>query len=178
MFKNEKVYLKEWIDFHLLVGFEHIYMCDDQSTDNPLDVLQYYIDKNLVTYWKSENEVKPSFKQRDYFVKKYGRETYWTAFIDIDEFLYCFNEKDSLIKKLKEYEDYSGLAINHYTFGNSGIKEYDKRYVIEKFVFRSPKEHFENTHIKTISKPSLMLDSDHPHYQNYHTGFAVNEKKK
>jgi Glycosyl transferase family 2 len=178
MFKNEKRYLKEWIDFHLLIGFEHIYLCDDCSTDEPLEVLRPYMDKKLITYFTWKDEPKPSFSSRNYFVDTFKHETYWTAFIDIDEFLFCSNQEDKISEKIKEYEQFSGLGINCYAFGNSGLKKYDERLVTEKFIYRSEDTHRENTYIKTISKPITMDRSSNPHYANYITGYAVNENKE
>ena len=34
IFKNEALYLKEWIEFHRIVGIEHFYMYNNNSEDN------------------------------------------------------------------------------------------------------------------------------------------------
>lgn len=41
LFKNEARYLKEWLVYHQLAGFDHMYMYDHQSTDNSVEV--FYI---------------------------------------------------------------------------------------------------------------------------------------
>ena len=48
--KNESLYIKEWIEYHLLVGVDRFYIYDVGSTDNVLEVLQPYIDKGVVIY--------------------------------------------------------------------------------------------------------------------------------
>lgn len=48
--KNEAHYIKEWIEFHKLVGVDRFYIYDNESTDNVKDVLKEYIDKGEVVY--------------------------------------------------------------------------------------------------------------------------------
>lgn len=33
IFKDEAAYLREWLDFHLLMGVEHFYLYDNGSSD-------------------------------------------------------------------------------------------------------------------------------------------------
>ena len=47
-FRDEAKYLKEWIEFHLLVGVDDFYLTNHLSVDNYLEVLQPYIDKGIV----------------------------------------------------------------------------------------------------------------------------------
>lgn len=47
--KNEK-YIQEWIEYHLLVGVQHFYIYDNESTDGLKDRIQKYIDDGIVTY--------------------------------------------------------------------------------------------------------------------------------
>ena len=49
IFKNESPYLREWIEYHLMIGFDHLYLYNNFSSDNYKEVLQPYIDKNAVT---------------------------------------------------------------------------------------------------------------------------------
>lgn len=48
--KNEAPYIKEWIEFHKLVGFTKFYFYDNESEDNTVDILKPYIDSGLVEY--------------------------------------------------------------------------------------------------------------------------------
>ena len=49
IFKNEALYLKEWIEFHRIVGVEHFYLYNNNSDDNYREVLEPYIKRNIVT---------------------------------------------------------------------------------------------------------------------------------
>ena len=48
IFQNEAPYLKEWIEFHKLVGVEHFYLFNNCSTDDYLAILQPYIESGEV----------------------------------------------------------------------------------------------------------------------------------
>lgn len=45
IFKNEAPYLREWIEYHLIVGIEHFYLYNNNSEDNFEEVLRPYIEK-------------------------------------------------------------------------------------------------------------------------------------
>src|SRR5215204_456630 len=53
MFQNEAPYLKEWIEYHRLVGVKHFYLWNNQSEDDYLSVLQPYIDKGIVELFQA-----------------------------------------------------------------------------------------------------------------------------
>jgi hypothetical protein len=50
MMKNQRPWLREWIEFYMMMGAEHFLIYDNNSTDFPLDVLQHYVDYGIVTY--------------------------------------------------------------------------------------------------------------------------------
>ena len=50
MIKNKRRWLREWIEFYLMMGVDHFIVYDNNSTDYPLDILQSYIDQNVITY--------------------------------------------------------------------------------------------------------------------------------
>ena len=86
MFKNKRRWVREWIEFHLMMGAEHFIMYDNDSTDFPLEVLQYYIDQGLVTYipWPPKEVPPPpeSFKTQleewQYsLVQRFSRDMYF-----------------------------------------------------------------------------------------------------
>ena len=50
MVKNQRRWLREWIEFNLMMGVEHFIIYDNDSTDQSVEVLQYYIDEGIVTF--------------------------------------------------------------------------------------------------------------------------------
>src|SRR5207248_10986601 len=49
IFKNEAPYLREWIEFHRLVGVSHFYLYRNGSTDDWEPVLRPYIGDGIAT---------------------------------------------------------------------------------------------------------------------------------
>ena len=49
IFQNEAGYLKEWIEFHRLLGVEHFYLFNNLSTDNFHSVLAPYVKNKVIT---------------------------------------------------------------------------------------------------------------------------------
>ena len=70
IFKNETMNLKIWIEHYLWQGVEHFYLIDNGSTDNPLSILQEYIDKNIITYFYLPEKHKQQEHYRYVFDKK------------------------------------------------------------------------------------------------------------
>src|SRR4051812_43400023 len=48
IFQNETFFLREWIEYHRIVGVEHFYLYNNLSTDNYLEILQPYIAEGIV----------------------------------------------------------------------------------------------------------------------------------
>lgn len=82
IFKNERHIINEWVDHHISVGFDHIYLMDNMSTDN------YEIDPALapyVTIKKYPKGQKTLYRECLPLVKTNAD---WIAVIDLDEFIY------------------------------------------------------------------------------------------
>lgn len=132
IFRNEGKYLKEWIDYHLIVGFEHFYIYNNFSEDNYREVLAPYIEKGIVTLtdWPYQSEQMRAYND---CVKKYSSESNWIAFMDLDEFalpLKYHNIKDWLQK----YEKFPCVLSFFRNFSSNGhISEDTTKPIIEQF---------------------------------------------
>ena len=93
IFKDEAVYLKEWLEFHLMIGIDHFYLYNNFSTDNYMEILKPYIEKNIVTL--KEWPVKAGqLSAYDDCYNNYRNESQWICFLDIDEFICLYKEED------------------------------------------------------------------------------------
>jgi hypothetical protein len=134
MFKNEGFYLKEWIEFHKIVGIEHFYLYNNFSDDNYLEILQPYIISNLVTLidWPVPQGQIPAYT--DCF-EKYSGESQWIGMIDIDEFIVPV-KYENIYTFLKPFEKKRGSVLIYWkNFGTNGFitRDYRKNLVIEDF---------------------------------------------
>lgn len=144
-FRDEARYLKEWIEFHLLVGVDKFYMLNHLSKDNPLDVLQPYIDKGIVIYselneeyinWNNHgfhnevNLVTNSIPLLHHLLR--DAEADWKMFLNVDEFLFP-RHKDSIKDELINYPNNIGqVSVNWRFMGNSNYALKDGELLTEK----------------------------------------------
>ena len=86
IFKNEAKYIQEWIEYHRMVGVEHFYLCNNDSSDNYLEKLKYYIDNDIVTLFDFPGKgVQDEAANKGLELCK--DETAWLAVMDLDEFI-------------------------------------------------------------------------------------------
>ena len=135
IFKNEGPYLKEFIEYHLLVGFEHFYFYNNNSEDNYKEVLQEYVEKGVVTL--IEWPVVPG-QQAMYenWYATYRHETQWVAFLDLDEFI-CPTRAHTIDEWIKPFEKYPIIMMYWRMFGTSGIIENDTNKLVTEQYFNS-----------------------------------------
>lgn len=132
IFKDEAHYLKEWLDYHLLIGVDHFYLYNNFSSDNYREVLDPYISKGLVTLIDFPYEYAQVRAYEDCY-EKFRAETEWLGFIDADEFVNLIS-CNSIKEFLGNYKKYPGVYFNWLMFGTSGhIKEDYNQLLIERF---------------------------------------------
>lgn len=132
IFKNEAPYLKEWIEYHEMIGIEHFYLYNNNSDDNYQEVLNTYVEKGLVTLidWPYDQAQMKAYKN---FYETYRHETQWVSFLDIDEF-FCPRYKDNLYEWLRTKEKYPVLLTYWRMFGTSGKMHHENdKLVIEQY---------------------------------------------
>jgi glycosyltransferase involved in cell wall biosynthesis len=182
MFKNEAKYLREWIEFHILLGVEHFYLFNNQSTDEFLSVLEPYVKDGVADLleWPGHCKDHKTFQtlQTSCFERAVaiaaGRAK-WLALIDTDEFIVPVSE-DNLPAFLKRYEDYGGICINWQGFGSSQLEKLpDKRLLIESLHRCATLDHPYNLHVKTIVRPEQVERISNVHYPDLIEGsYKVN----
>ena len=175
--KNEGPYIKEWIEYHKLIGVERFYFYDNESNDATKEVLKPYIEDGTVVY----HYVKGKCMQMPVYedaITRYKNNTHWMAYIDLDEFIVPV-EKYSLKDFLKDYEKYPGIVINWTLFDSNGLKNHpEDKLVIEAYT-RTSKNLIRGNHVKSIINPKLTANVQNPHAFIYkHFKFAVTENYK
>lgn len=183
IFKNEAPYLKEWIEFHRLIGISHFYLYNNLSADNYLDVLRPYIQEGVVELFDVpfdstvylDNAKTHNFVQvcaYNHAIKLSRGSNKWLAIIDTDEFICPVKHKD-LASVLKKYDDAAGVKVHWQTYGTSNVWELGfKELLIEKLLYRFPTKSWANTQYKCIVKPSFVTCKN-PHSCKPHGGKIV-----
>ena len=119
IFKNEALYLKEWIEYHRIVGIQHFYLYNNNSDDDYKEVLDPYIDEGIVTLipWPHNQAQMEAYKDG---IKKFSCESEWITFIDIDEFIVPVIE-NNIYEILKPFQKNRPVVIGYWKmFGTSG----------------------------------------------------------
>jgi len=188
IFRNEARFMKEWIEFHKLVGVQHFYLYNHFSEDNYLEILQPYIDTGEVELIDWTLEKIDHIREDGYYNLAWQPQAYddclkkvkgivkWLAVIDLDEFLLPV-KKMSLIDFLKDYEEYGGICPNWVMFGTSNVdKVPDDKLMIECLTMCDPKG---DKTVKSIVRPERVVKMHHVHRADYKKGFFdVNSDKQ
>lgn len=131
IFKNEALYMKEWIEYHKMIGIEHFYLYNNFSDDNYEEILSPYIKAGVVTLkdWPVKAGQISAYKD---CYENYKLESHWICFLDFDEFI-CPYEEKQISNWLKNFEKYPSIVIYWKMFGTSGKIKREKKLVTEEF---------------------------------------------
>lgn len=177
--KYENAYINDWVNYHLALGFDKIYIYDDNEDDYPY-VGDFIENKENVIIIKFNEYIKDHIKNPEAytdFLNNYAEEFDWVAFIDIDEYIYLNNYtiKDFLSNAPEEC-NYIGLVWkiyndNNIVIGNENIPVNERFtntiWVESSRMFKS----IIRTHgIKHIYKSahSFTKENDYYDYYNYY----------
>lgn len=188
IFQNEDRFLKEWIDYHRLIGVEHFYMYDNQSSDNFREVLNPYIEAGIVECipWDKDYSTPEDWwrVQRNAYIDAIKRNigvSKWLCIIDTDEFIIPIKD-ENLQAFLRDFEDFGGIYINWVYYGASGIQRIpDGEWITKNLLYRATLSHSGHRLVKSIIRPERVdLDkSSFPHTCAYIPPFYhVNPDKK
>ncbi|MDH5699981.1 MAG: glycosyltransferase family 92 protein [Nitrospirota bacterium] len=156
--KNEAPYLKEWLEFHKLMGVEKFLLYDNGSTDQTRDVLLPYLKTGFVEVIPWENFLQGANHQHLAYAHAcvhMAHKTEWLAFLDADEFLFS-PQGSALSTILKELEEFPSIGVFLYCFGPSGHRAKPEGLVIENYTLRLPEDDWQNTQYKSIVRPHLI----------------------
>ena len=178
--RNSASFIKEWLEYHLLIGVDHFYILDNESGDGLYSVLKPYIEKKTVTYipWKDDSyrdaQLKMSLNTQQkglvYALSLYGCKSDWIALIDDDEFILPKGNR-TLKDILNDYTDYGGLALGWAWFGSNGhISKPDNNLVVETFTKRRADL---DILYKTIIQPKYFRRMKTIHYPVLESGYPL-----
>lgn len=159
--KNETPYLREWVAYHRLIGFERIFIYDNES-ETPVDeTLRDLDDAGIVETYAIEGKGR-QLTAYNHCLQKHGAECEWLAFLDLDEFLLLHHDKDARVF-LSRYEDYAALALGVTLFGSNGLLCHAPGLVTERFT----RSIGYSVDIKCIVQPARVLLPISPHHFTY-----------
>ena len=147
--KHEDLYIREWLEYHLLVGVEHFFLYDMDGGQGLAGILEPYEDAGVVTRipWSHYEgtrldrggplrQNKSSLAYR-HFVRHFRRHVRWAQKIDADEFLYPL-AGDDVIGPLRAFDHnrVRGIRVPRFNFGHNGHERRPPGLVIESYLRR------------------------------------------
>lgn len=161
VFKNETRWLREWIEYHRIVGVEHFHLHGHIADSPEADLLlEPYVRAGIVTLTMDGRGIEAQVEMYAELHRRVIGRTVWAAFIDIDEFLYpmlC----DTLPAVLRSYEQHAALVANWTVFGTSGLERCAT--VLDSLRRRAPDGYHSNRHVKSIVRPERAVAVPNPH---------------
>lgn len=195
IFKNEAKYLKEWVEYHRVVGVDHFYLYNIGSSDAFKKVLNPYVNEGIVTLinwpvYVGELNEEEAYKwslavqipaYENVIKGRATHETKWLVFIDVDEFLVS-PKTNSLIDILDQYDDFPGVDISCSYFDASKVDGLSKRKLLVQTVAltKAPQINPEKEISKTIFKPDQTQGFTWPPYKTVfkNVNIATRAKKQ
>jgi hypothetical protein len=173
--KNEGRYLREWLEWHRMIGIEHFFLYDNESDDDTARVLAPYIEQGLVDYQLWDEHPGQLSAYADCIGRVRQRCT-WIAFVDLDEFLVP-GPGLRMSDLLAQLPSCNGLGVNWLQFGPSGWKDPPAGLQIASYCQRSADDDPDNRYFKSIVRTARVLGpSQHPHgFQFLDSGFLCDE---
>jgi hypothetical protein len=135
IYRDEAPYLREWIEFHRLVGVERFFLYDNLSIDNHREVLAPYVADGTVVVHDWPISYMAQMPCYQACLDHHRDDSRWIAFIDVDEFLFSPTGAP-LPEVLRDYERWPGVGVHWAIFGTSGHRSRPDGLVIENYLHR------------------------------------------
>jgi len=166
--KDETPFLREWVAYHHFIGFEKIYIYDNDSHPPVRDSIADFYDRHICDSYTIPGKAM-QLVAYNHCLKNHGDEFEWLAFFDLDEFLCLVQDKDARTL-LRDYEQFSALSINWSVFSSSGKLSSPTGFVTENYT-----QHIKySVNSKCIVRPATVKMPFTSHHFLYHHGLAVN----
>ena len=169
IFKNEAMMIDLWVRHYLWMGVDHLYLIDNGSTDNSMDVLKPYIDKKLATVFSLPEKYKQIEHYRYVYDRIVRKRCKWVIVADLDEFWYVNNS--TIKKELRNFNQYNVIYSNWRMFGSDGniqhpqdirvsnIHRVKDLHVLTKCIFQTRKVKSEQIHVHGIHNDTKIINA-------------------
>lgn len=120
--KNENWYINDWVKYHLELGFDKIFIYDNNDfEDIGLYIDEKYNDKVQIFDIHGMKQCQNTAYRLWWY--RYANDYDWVAIIDIDEFI-MLADKSKTIKDIMSndgYSKYDNVRLNWVTYGDSDL---------------------------------------------------------
>ena len=151
--KLEHPYIEEWVRYYLHIGFDAIYLYENDKVPKYAEMLKNYPKVTVIHF---PNDGTPLRSTQYYvledFCQKYKDAFTWMAHFDLDEFLVLKKHK-TIQEFCQEYlgKEEGGIAVPWVHFGDNGHETPTKEPVTFRFTKREDIEEAKFVFVKTIN---------------------------
>lgn len=143
--KNENKYINDWAHYYFNLGFDHIYLYDNNFSKEPYVGNCFDDDiKNKITVFNVQNICGQDIQVNSYnnFYRNYKNTFDWCLFCDIDEFLDGITDIHSFFEtNSSKFKDVYQIRVKWRLFGDDDLLERDETIPVYKFFKKIIKDH-------------------------------------
>jgi len=154
--------IREWIEYHRSIGFEHFFIYGNDDDYRVLaEALAPYITSRVVTFNHCP-EVGAQVRMYLHFLRWYGRASEWVCFLDQDEYLRLAGFDNSVAELTRQGgRSFDSIQLNWLSYGTSGHVERPPGSVLRRYTRRARAPDINTKHVTRtsafLSLPSLPV---------------------
>jgi hypothetical protein len=151
--KLEENYLHEWVQYYLHIGFDMIYLYENNKEPKYAELLKEYSKVKVIHFPSDGTPIRSTqYYVLEDFCSNYKDQYTWLAHFDLDEFL--------VLKKHKTIQDFcreylgtneGGIVVPWVHFGDNGNERYSPEPVTFRFTQREDVEKSGSVFVKSIA---------------------------
>lgn len=163
--KFEKNYILEWVNYHIKLGFDHIYIYNNDDDQNIIkEILKDNKKVTIINY-----QYKKNFKKElliDFYTNGYFK---WCAFIDCDEFI-TLNGYSNIKDYINSFpDDCNAISLNWLCYGSNGNNTFKKAPIQKRMEFCGVPINWDNPFVKHPQNEFVKTI-----YKKYYNNTALN----
>ena len=169
--KDEDFYIEEWVDYHLLLGFDKIIIYDNHSIIPLKSLFKEKIEQGkVIVHETSASDIgtKAQGKSYTHCFETYSADFMWIGVIDADEITLLKNH-NNIKEFLCEFENYGGIFLNWVYYANPNLDKRTTKSQITNFVYTINDD--VTTIGKSIVRPNCVDEFKGPHGPRYKKNF-------
>ncbi len=184
MAKMENRYLREWVEYHLSIGFDHIFIYDnnDKNAEHCEDCLSPELldSVTIIDYrGKIQGDCKIQVLAYQDCYNKLCKGYDWVSFLDIDEFM-TFTQHADVKDYLADpvFRKFDSIRISWLCYDDNDHLKYEDKPVVERFT-RPCSDNKVNEHYKSFFRTNISnLRFPNVHYSTEISEMCNNCGKK
>ena len=159
--KNENIYAKEYINHYKNLGYNHIYIYDNNDINGEQfsEVLSKEIKEGFITIIDYRGKKETAQKEAYYHCyRNYNKYYNWLSFFDFDEYLVIKNQSLNRFLNNNLFQKCQTLKINWLNhISDKELLYYEKKPLNIRFNIPNFKD-YANIHIKSIVRGNLKFN--------------------